>query len=318
MITVGSMYSGYGGLELAIAAASALPARTLWHVECDPDARTVLAVHHPGVPCRHSDRLVRWCRVERPEILAMGPPCQPTSAAGRGLGTLDPRWRWPYALAALVGLRPAALVFENVAGLTSHDGGRTWAGILADMRAAGYAVAWGIYGACVVGAPHHRHRVFAVGRLRPCAGAPVRVGTQAFCGLRTAALPSPMARDGDGRGEGSAEYWDARRARRERQGLPLGATVRLLPTGIGQISWGEFAPAVERWSALTRPAPTPVEPTARGGGLRLAPELPEWMQGLPAGYLTDHVDRNAALRLAGNGVCPQQGAYAIRHLWPHA
>jgi hypothetical protein len=38
--------------------------------------------------------------------------------------------------------------------------------------------------------------------------------------------------------------------------------------------------------------------------------------GADAGWLTDHVGRNAAIRLAGNGVCPMQGAAAIRMLYP--
>lgn len=313
-ITIGSLYSGYGGLELAVAAASALSVRTLWHCDPDPDCQHVLKVHRPDVPNLGSDDTVDWTRVERPDLVDLGPPCQPVSAAGLNLGANDPRWRWPYARTALVTLRPAAFVFENVSGLTQGRKLALWLGILADMRALGYAVAWTVVGACYVGAPMHRHRVFAVGRLRADPPPAVRHGDRELCDDVRPLLPSPMARDGDPkqRGEGSPEYWAGRLQRRAGQGIPLGAVVKLL----SRDDWAQFAPAVAHWENLTRPAPAPSEPTGRGGGYRLAPELPEWMHGLPAGYLTDHLDRPAALRLAGNGVCPPQAAWAIRTLWP--
>lgn len=42
----------------------------------------------------------------------------------------------------------------------------------------------------------------------------------------------------------------------------------------------------------------------------------EWVQGLPAGHVTDTEDlsRNQQLKLLGNGVVPQQAEYALRHL----
>lgn len=371
MITIGSMYSGYGGLELAVAAASALPTRVLWHCEIDLDASHVLKIHHPAVPNIGADDAQDWSRIQVPDVLAGGPPCQGISLAGLRLGPDDPRWRWPHFLTALRELRPPAFIVENPPGLVSHRKGETWQGILDAMRATGYAVAWVIIGACAIGAPHCRHRVFAVGRLRAHPGEAVRLSPERHvCGKRGLLLPTPVARDGDGRGEGDAAYWARKAARRAGQGIPLGAAVRLLPTpvrgdakrghnstnnrgeidlaGIGRLlpspragdaanggpnqgiasgdvalssavigeRWADFAPAVERWSEMTRPAPEPTEPTGRGGGHRLSPLLPEWMFGLPAGYLTDHVGRNAAIRLAGNGVVPTQAATAIRMLWP--
>ena len=312
------MYSGYGGLDLAVAAASALPVRVLWHCEIDPDASHVLKIHHPDVPNLGADDAQDWSQVARPDILAGGPPCQAISQAGRQGAEADPRWRWPHFLTALRELRPAAFIVENPVGLTTHLKGATWTGILDEMRAAGYAVAWVIIGACAVGAPHCRHRVFAVGRLRAQPGEAVRLSPERhICGKRGPLLPTPLARDGDGRGDSyRGQEW-----RRMNQGMPLRAVVRLLPTvmvsdttGVIGERWADFAPAVERWSAMTRPAPEPTEPTGRGGDWRLSPLLPEWMHGLPVGYLTDHVGRNAAIRLAGNGVVPAQATAAIRML----
>ncbi|MEM9134312.1 MAG: hypothetical protein AAGE88_18330 [Actinomycetota bacterium] len=38
------------------------------------------------------------------------------------------------------------------------------------------------------------------------------------------------------------------------------------------------------------------------------------MMGLPAGWVTDHLNRRPALRVLGNGVVPQQAAAAIAFL----
>lgn len=343
-LTEGSMYSGYGGLGSALRLASALPVRTLWHCDPDPDCAATLEKHAPGVPNLGSDTAPDWSRVEPPDVLDLSCPCQPASAAGRRGGADDPRWRWPYALVAVRALRAPVVFFENVAGLTQGRMRPLWDGILSDLRDAGYQVAWTILGACYVGAPHCRRRVFAVGRLRGAdAGPATRIGERAFCDHRRGQLlPSPVARDGDPgqRGEGSAAYWAAGRLESGRRNLPDAVAARLLPSprgsdaknggpnqGIasGDIAlssavqpqrWGEYATAVAWWEALTRPAPDPTEPTARGGGQRLAPALPEWMMGLPDGHLTGHLPRPAAIRLAGNGVVPLQAATAFRILWP--
>lgn len=353
-ITEGSLYSGYGGLGMALRAVSGLPVRTAWHCDPDTDCDATLAKHHPGVPNQRSDvdPVRPWSMVERPDVLTLGPPCQPVSAAGRGLGVDDGRWRWPYAYHALTILRPPVLFFENVANLAGGRQLPLWNGILADMRAAGYQVAWIVIGACVVGAPHHRHRLFAVGRLRDDPGPAVRVGVKAFCGTRMPLLPTPVTTDARGArnstairdvskgpGSGGNTLGDAvyrgdllptpqARDGDPQRGAPspdlavarLDSGRRNLPDAIGTLTagrYGRYAPAVERWEGiLGRSAPEPVEPTARAGGYRLAPALPEWMMGLPDGHLTGHLARPAALRLAGNGVCPQQAAEAWCRLYP--
>jgi DNA (cytosine-5)-methyltransferase 1 len=82
----------------------------------------------------------------------------------------------------------------------------------------------------------------------------------------------------------------------------------------GTDRWGDYASAIHRWETVTgRPAPDPTEP-GRNGPPRLASRFAEWMHGLPDGYVTGLVDRNAALRLVGNGIVPLQGAAAVRQL----
>ena len=73
--------------------------------------------------------------------------------------------------------------------------------------------------------------------------------------------------------------------------------------------------AIRRWEALTRLAPAPTEPN-KNGNPRLAAAFSEWLMGWPAGHVTDvpGITRNDALRIVGNGVCPQQAAAALRSL----
>ena len=50
-------------------------------------------------------------------------------------------------------------------------------------------------------------------------------------------------------------------------------------------------------------------------GLRVAPEVAEWMMGLPSGFVTGRgLSYTATMRMLGNGVCPQQAALALRLL----
>ncbi|WP_234340421.1 DNA cytosine methyltransferase [Streptomyces sp. TP-A0875] len=84
------------------------------------------------------------------------------------------------------------------------------------------------------------------------------------------------------------------------------------PGAVHVRDWGVYGPAVERWEAVTgRSAPRPTD--NRG---RLAPEFVEWMMGLPHGHITSvpGLPRTAQLKALGNGVVPQQAAYAVRLL----
>lgn len=82
--------------------------------------------------------------------------------------------------------------------------------------------------------------------------------------------------------------------------------------------WGIYAEAIGRWEAITgRPAPAPVRNDGKGGKPRLNPELTEWMMGWPAGWVTASViglTRQEQLKACGNGVVPQQAAFALRLL----
>jgi site-specific DNA-cytosine methylase len=92
----------------------------------------------------------------RVDILSGGYPCQPFSAAGKRLGTDDPRHLWPFIANGIRILQPQFCFFENVEGHITL-GLRE---VIGELESMGYKVSWGIFSAREVGAPHQRKRVF--------------------------------------------------------------------------------------------------------------------------------------------------------------
>ncbi len=119
-------------------------------------------------------------------------------------------------------------------------------------------------------------------------------------------LPTPATADGD-RGPDFA--------RTDRDGSGGDDLVTACAKAERDTRWGKYAAAIERWEQVTWPAPAPTEPNTKGNP-RLNPAFPEWMMGWPAGWVTDipGISRNDALRIIGNGVCPQQAIAALRWL----
>ena len=95
-----------------------------------------------------------------------GFPCQAFSLAGNRRGFGDPRGTLFFELARLAEARkPRYLLFENVPGLLSHNGGRTFATILHTLDRLGYGVEWQVLNSKDFGVPQSRRRVYIVGYL---------------------------------------------------------------------------------------------------------------------------------------------------------
>ena len=88
-----------------------------------------------------------------------------------------------------------------------------------------------------------------------------------------------------------------------------------LATRIAYRDFGDYQPAIDRWTGVIgRPAPAPTEVGPKGGA-RLSPLFVEWLMGLPEGHVTDTgITRAAQLKALGNGVVPQQAAAAVTEL----
>jgi DNA (cytosine-5)-methyltransferase 1 len=98
--------------------------------------------------------------------------------------------------------------------------------------------------------------------------------------------------------------------------VDLGAPKSRIEDQVLLTNWGKFEPAIKRWEAiLGRPAPEPTKPDGKDNNHRLSSKFTEWMMGLPDGWITGHnLKRNDELKLAGNGVVPQQAELALRLL----
>jgi DNA (cytosine-5)-methyltransferase 1 len=83
-----------------------------------------------------------------------------------------------------------------------------------------------------------------------------------------------------------------------------------------ETDWGKFEAAIRRWEqVMGRPAPAPTKPDGKDNGHRLSSLFTEWLMGLPEGWITGlGLKRNDELKLAGNGVVPQQAELALRIL----
>ena len=160
-ITHISLCAGYGGIDLGLRRAI-------------PNLRTVAFSEIEGFACANLvskmeagllDCAPIWTDLktfpwrafsDRVDILSGGYPCQPFSAAGKRLGTDDPRHLWPFIANGIRILRPRLCFFENVEGHISL-GLRE---VIGELESLGYSVSWGIFSASEVGAPHQRKRVF--------------------------------------------------------------------------------------------------------------------------------------------------------------
>lgn len=161
-----SLCSGIGGIDFAAEWAGFV---TVAQCEIDEYASKVLAKNFKGVPNLHDIRTVTDERIKQlgigtPTVISAGFPCQPYSLAGKGLGDRDERDLWGEVARVLGEIRPKWFVGENTPGLFARNNQRYFRRILDDLTALGYSVGWGIWGACDVGAPHRRDRVFIVAR----------------------------------------------------------------------------------------------------------------------------------------------------------
>jgi DNA (cytosine-5)-methyltransferase 1 len=163
---VGSLCSGYGGLDMGLALGLGTPVRVAWHVEYDgtnkkgelTGPKRLLAHRYPDIPNHGDVKTTDWNAVEPIDWLTAGYPCQPFSHAGLRKGTDDPRHLWPGVARAISVLRPRNVLLENVRGHVSLG----LDAVLGDLAALGYDCRWGLVRAADAGAPHGRARIFIV------------------------------------------------------------------------------------------------------------------------------------------------------------
>jgi DNA (cytosine-5)-methyltransferase 1 len=160
MLTIGSLFSGIGGLELGLEWAGLGP--VLWQVEQDDYCRCVLAKHWPDVDRSVTDaRTAGASNLAPVDLICGGFPCQDVSSAGNRTGLTGSRsGLWGEFARIVAELEPRWVVVENVA-----SGAILWLdAVVARLASLGYETLPLPLSAADCGAPHLRRRVFMVGR----------------------------------------------------------------------------------------------------------------------------------------------------------
>ncbi len=183
MLRIGSLFSGYGGLDSAVQ--EVFGGSLAWVADPAPGPSKVLAYRHPDVPNLGDITAVDWSTVEPVDVITGGSPCQDLSSAGRRAGMTDGTRSnlWVQMREAIHAIRPRYVVWENVRGALSAsaasaveseprllgDGPRGPAlraigRVVGDLADCGYVGGWVGLRVADLGGCHGRFRVFLVAR----------------------------------------------------------------------------------------------------------------------------------------------------------
>ena len=170
MYTTIELFAGAGGLALGIEKAGFT---SLGLVEFDKAAANTLKENRPkwnvindDVANISSQNLEEYFSIKKGELdlLSGGAPCQAFSYAGKRLGLADARGTLFYHYAVfLEKLQPKMFLFENVKGLLTHDGGKTYKTMLDIFEKTGYTIQKKVLNARDYGVAQKRERLITIG-----------------------------------------------------------------------------------------------------------------------------------------------------------
>lgn len=185
------------GIEAATCAWHTLGWKPVGFSEIEPFPSEVLAHRFPDVKNYGDMTKYKEWNIEPGtiDILVGGTPCQSFSIAGLRKGLADPRGNLMLTFGAIADhYKPTWIVWENVPGVLSSNGGRDFGAFLGMLGKLGYGFAYRILDAEFFGVPQRRRRVFVVGYLgdwRPPAA--VLFESESLCGH-----PAPSREAGKG------------------------------------------------------------------------------------------------------------------------
>jgi DNA (cytosine-5)-methyltransferase 1 len=178
MIKVGSDFSGVGAFNQALIRLG-VEYKEVFACDMDKFARETF-IHNYGEPEYYPTNVYdRDIPSESLDIYMTSPPCQAFSLAGKRLGKEDKRGILFFNSHEFIQVnKPRFFIFENVRGLLSDDGGRTfqeWVNMLGGKSVNGvpvlfpyddslpYHLYWQVLNAKHHGVPQNRERVFLIG-----------------------------------------------------------------------------------------------------------------------------------------------------------
>jgi DNA (cytosine-5)-methyltransferase 1 len=178
MIKVGSDFSGVGAFNQSLMRLG-VEYKELFACDMDKYARQTF-IHNYGEPEYYPTNVYdREIPSESLDIYMTSPPCQAFSLAGKRLGKDDKRGILFFNSHEFIQVnKPRYFIFENVKGLLSDDGGKTfqeWVNMLGGKSVNGltvlfpyknsvpYHLYWQVLNAKHHGVPQNRERVFLIG-----------------------------------------------------------------------------------------------------------------------------------------------------------
>jgi DNA (cytosine-5)-methyltransferase 1 len=178
MIKVGSDFSGVGAFNQALMRLG-VEYQEIFACDMDKYARQTF-IHNYGEPKYYPTNVYdREIPSESLDIYMTSPPCQAFSLAGKRLGKDDKRGILFFNSLEFIQVnKPRYFIFENVKGLLSDDGGKTfseWVNLLGGKSVNGlpvifpyedsvpYHLYWKVLNAKEHGVPQNRERVFLIG-----------------------------------------------------------------------------------------------------------------------------------------------------------
>ena len=157
------------GIEAASVAWGPLGWEPAWFSEIEAFPSAVLAHRFPGVPNLGDMTTIHEkedFQRDAIDLLVGGTPCQSFSVAGLRGGLDDPRGNLALVFLRIASIaRPRWIVWENVPGVLSSNGGRDFGSFLGALAELGYGWAYRVLDAQHFGVPQRRRRVFVVGCL---------------------------------------------------------------------------------------------------------------------------------------------------------
>ena len=133
----------FSGIEAASVALEGMGWEAVAFSEIDPFPSAVLQAHYPNVPNLGDITKIDWSPYRGSvDVVVGGSPCQSFSIAG-GREGLDGESRLMYEYIRCIDeVRPRFLLWENVPGVFSVDGGRAFGILLDALENLGYSLAW--------------------------------------------------------------------------------------------------------------------------------------------------------------------------------
>lgn len=353
MLKIGSLCSGYGGLDMAVEAY--FNAETVWMCDNDKYASIVIKERW-NLPNLGDLKAVDWSTVEPIDILTAGYPCQPFSTAGQRKGEKDERHIWPEIKTIISNLQPKFAILENVRGHLTLG----FKEVLQDLTEIGYDARWAIVRASDVGAPHQRARLFIVAypkggwsrnKSQRISQKDTRLGGDSSIVTNSNSHAHQESRRTDREiheeGSGLQRWKNQRKTRCECGGgcealqcantdserFALGSdrcTTRRnqgqsqsKPAELGEVDSNaniEQLSSDRQMSQLGWRFDSRFDMSMRAipnplVNAKLNTKFVEYMMGLPEGWVTDlDISRSQQFKILGNGVVPQQAYYALQLL----